>query len=118
MSQESHYEEAKRIIAYALYESCFGEDPLRNWYMACLLIARDDFKTFCQMANELNHYSSSSSSMANAAKSFYATTAQMLYTTSFGLTLPSTNPIVNWHVAEQLRFVLPGILSILEPTQE
>ncbi len=95
-------EDIKRLIASALYERGFGEDPLRNWYMGCLLIEHPEFKNLCARAYNIQFYGSSSSSMKQAMMDLLRSIAQAVHEASLGLALPSHDPDTNWRAAEGL----------------
>ena len=112
MDIEARREEAKRLVAQGLFDAGFGEDPLRNWYMACMLVAHKDFKSLCEFSENFQHgelqYALNSHEQVVL---FLRRTEALIHELSFGLSVPSIEITVNQRVAEYFL----GMLNIVLP---
>ena len=112
MDMEANLEEAKRLLAQGLFDAGFGEDPLRNWHMACMLIAHKEFKSLCEFSENYQHGELQYAlDTREQVLPFLRKTEALIHELSFGLSVPSIDVTVNQRVAEYFL----GMLNILLP---
>lgn len=88
-------------IAYLLWHGGFGDEPVRNWYMAGHLHQNPTFLALVEEAQVLKDSPEKDPIEAACQREGWVRRfAELLYDSSYRLTIPSVESTVNWHTAE------------------